>query len=104
MKNSEKYLHQWELNEQSLLLRFYFFWYAIGEPKKDEITFCKLFWAVVLAPLMVIVYAGADLRNHSAVLFRSRTLATEVSSRKTGASISRKEECRMDSRCCFLDS
>jgi hypothetical protein len=48
------FLHTWELDEKSWLIRFYNFWY--DNPNLNALSFCKLFWAVVCAPLMGVAW------------------------------------------------
>lgn len=56
MADASKFLHTWSLSKDSWLLKFYLFWYPLSE--RDQITFCKLFWAVVCAPLMGIAWVA----------------------------------------------
>lgn len=59
MADASKFLHTWSLSKDSWLLKFYLFWYPIAE--RDQITFCKLFWAVVCAPFMGIAWIGIGI-------------------------------------------
>jgi hypothetical protein len=54
MADQSKFLHTWELSADSWLLRFYDFWYPDADMAK--VNFCKLFWAVICAPLMGVAW------------------------------------------------
>lgn len=53
MADSSKFLKTWELPENSLLIRWYMFvWRGADE---ETITFCKLFWGILLSPFVPFV-------------------------------------------------
>src|ERR1700693_5286570 len=61
MADPNKFTHTWEMQKTSLLIRFYEFWYGQLGADASNLSFCKLFWSLVLSPLMVIFYFWAGL-------------------------------------------
>jgi hypothetical protein len=74
------FLHTWELDENSWLIRFYDFWY--DHPSHDTLSFCKLFWAVICAPLMGIMWLVILPVMKIVEWFSSRSEKSKPSKRK----------------------
>ena len=55
MSDQTKFTNTWEISERSWLLKFYTLLYPAAD--LDKVNFCKLFWSVVLAIPMLIVWA-----------------------------------------------
>lgn len=56
MTDQSDLLHTWQLTADSKLLRYYTWLYGAGT---ENLSFCKLFWAVVASPVALVIRAVA---------------------------------------------
>ena len=55
--DQSKFLHTWELNENSWVLKFYYFWYPWTDRRNiADLKFCRVAWSCICSPLMIVVW------------------------------------------------
>jgi len=84
MADQTKFLHTWEMNRNSLLIRFYQFWYGIFDVDVNNLSFCKLFWCTILSPLMIVVYLSIGI--FFVVVWPIATISDRMKRRSTNSS------------------